>query len=161
MSRYVTRRSKSSKSLDKKIPEQSQGNSMKLLKSVGVPIALIGLGGWFIINKGGFQKFTASCCNHIETTNREVYVSYQINTPKAVKLASYFNYDLSRSLRPEYHLNIDLMRDAQVENLYSNPAEQGEVQYLNQKLQLTASRDEALIQSVQRVKSLIKHNGGK
>jgi hypothetical protein len=142
MSRYVTSRSKSP---GKKIPERSQGNSVGLLKLAGVTIALIALEG----------------CNPIETTSKEVYVAYQVNTPKAVKLASYFNYDLSRSLKPEHHLNVDLMRDAQVENLYSNSAEQGEVQSLNQKLHLTASRDKALIQSVQRVKSLVKRNGGK
>jgi hypothetical protein len=157
MSRHVTSRSKS---LNKKIPEQGQNNSAGLLKLVAT-IGLIGLGGWLAASQGIFSKFPIPCCNSIETASKEVYVAYQVNTPEAVKLASYFNYDLSRSLKPEHHLNVDLMRDVRVENLYSNSAEQGEVQYLNQKLHLTASRDEALIQSIQRVKSLMKHNAGK
>jgi hypothetical protein len=159
MTRYVSRFAKSS---GKQALEQNKGNSIGLLTALaGVAIASTVLGGSLITINWIPLKPPVPCCEPIETISQEVYVAYQVNTPQAVKLASYFNYDLSRNLKPEHRLNVDLMHDEKVENLYSNSAEQGEVQHLNQDLHLTASGDEALIQAVQRVKSLVKQNGGK
>lgn len=150
MNRYSTRFAQSTLNSQ---PSQKSHSSFPSTLAV-MAIAGVGVAGWFLSS-----HFFSHPQSGVTNSESDVYVAYQVNTPVAVKLATYLNYDLSRQLNSEQRLNVDVLQGERIENVYSNLAQPSDMQQLNQYFHLLASDDTALVQAVQRVANLAAQKG--
>jgi thymidylate synthase len=97
-------------------------------------------------------------CN--QETKPIIYVALQNNSPENAVLSEDFLYKLARRAKRQFFV-IDQLKQDQVHNIYSNPANRRSIQQIEidpnpntKNIEFTPSNDQALIQAFQRINDL-------